>query len=124
MFLAYFVTQSSLDGAPAVASAVVRQGQEELMAGEEPDNQSEAAAAPVVVLYDNATSWMVSSLTGDIAPMRVVVDGDGRLLEVVQKAFPDAEVRRQERPSDRDWAELVVVRGGKNRRGVASMWPA
>lgn len=65
--------------------------------------------APTVVLYERATSWLVSSLAGDLDPRRVGVDGDDALARIAQDAFPQAEVRLVLSPEDREWAELVIV---------------
>lgn len=66
------------------------------------------ALAPVVRVYDQGTSWQLATLTGDARPRRVVVKGSTRLVELVGRAFPEAEVRPEAREGDREWADLIV----------------
>lgn len=81
--------------------------------------------APTVVLYERATTWLVSSLAGDLDPRRVAVDGDDSLARIAQTAFPHAEIRRVESVEDREWAELVIVLAPQARRsGWFSRAPA
>ncbi|MBA2322074.1 MAG: hypothetical protein H0V89_13085 [Deltaproteobacteria bacterium] len=67
-----------------------------------------ASLAPVVRVYDQGTSWQLASLSGEESPRRVVVKGSPRLIELVGRAFPEAEVRLETDERDREWADLIV----------------
>ncbi len=87
-------------------------------------HRANSTPAPTVVLYERASSWLVSSLAGDLDPRRVGVDGDEALARMVQNAFPHADVRRVESPEDREWAELVIMLAPQARKSWFSRAPS
>ena len=115
------VTHSSHETSVAVAEGGYSKGRRNAMMQSRPDQNQ---TTPTVVLYGRATSWLVSSLAGDLDPRQVGVIGDEALVRVAQNAFPEAEVRRLLADEDPSWADLVITLGKEPAQAWYSRPPA